>query len=75
MGQEGNRSAPNTMFPADWSRERIIEEIDSAWKKQSPNLVDDKWTGKSKSGVTIEGYKYPKPTAYPLHKKGTQNEN
>jgi hypothetical protein len=27
-----NGSAPNTMFPADWSRERIIEEIDSAWK-------------------------------------------
>lgn len=63
------------MFPKDRSRERIIDEINSAWENKTKSLVDDKWSGKSTSGVTIEGYKYPKPTAYPLYKKGTQNEN
>jgi hypothetical protein len=65
-----NRSAPNTMFPADWSRERIIEEIDSAWKNQEPTISANRWKGKSKSGLSIEGYKYPNPTAFPVYNKG-----
>jgi hypothetical protein len=65
-----NRSAPNTMFPKDWSREKIIDEIDSAWKNQVPNSDIKKWSGVSNSGVVIEGYKNPKLTAFPVIKKG-----
>ena len=57
------------MFPKDWGRERIIEEIDSAWKNQKPHESADMWRGISKSGVTIEGYKNPKLTAYTIYKK------
>ena len=70
-----NKTGANTMFPKDWSRERIIDEIDSAWENKTKSLVDDKWTGKSKSGVVIEGYKHPKITAFPVYKKGNANEN
>ena len=65
-----NGSAPNTMFPTNWNRERIIEEIDSAWKNQEPTISDNRWKGKSKSGLSIEGYKYPNPTAFPVYNKG-----
>ena len=63
-------SATNTMFPATWDRERIVEEIDSAWKNQMPTLMDNRWKGQSKSGIIIEGYKTPNPTAFPVYKKG-----
>jgi hypothetical protein len=65
-----NGSAPNTMFPATWNHERIVEEIDSAWKNQMPTLMDNRWKGQSKSGLLIEGYKTPNPTAFPVYKKG-----
>ncbi len=65
-----NGSAPNTMFPADWGRERIVEEIDSAWKNQTPHENPLKWRGESKSGVVIEGYKVNNLTAFPIYKKG-----
>ena len=68
-----NGSAPNTMFPADWSRGRIVEEIDSAWKNQTPHENPLKWRGESKSGVVIEGYKVNNLTAFPIYKKGKQN--
>jgi hypothetical protein len=58
------------MFPKDWSREKIIDEIDSAWKNQVPNSDIKKWSGVSNSGVVIEGYKNPKLTAFPVIKKG-----
>lgn len=57
----------NTMFPTEWSREKIISEIDSAWK--SKTMIDNstKWRGESTSGVTIEGHTGPMPTAFPIH--------
>ncbi len=58
------------MLPASWNRERIVEEINSAWKKQMPTLMDNRWKGQSKSGLIIEGYKKPNPTAFPVYKKG-----
>jgi hypothetical protein len=64
-----NPSGSNTMFPEDWSREKIIDEINSAWENKTKSLVDDKWAGKSKSGVVIEGYTHPKITAFPVYKK------
>ena len=47
-------SGSNTMFPKDWSREKIIEEIDSAWKNKIPNSDVKKWSVVSNSGVVIE---------------------
>jgi hypothetical protein len=58
------------MFPADWSRGKISDEIDSAWKNQEPHRNPEKWSGTRKSGVVIEGYKTPKPTAFPVYEKG-----
>ncbi len=29
-----NNAEPNKMFPQNWSRERIIDEIDSAWNNK-----------------------------------------
>jgi hypothetical protein len=63
-------SATNTMLPATWNRERIVEEIDSAWKNKMPTLMDNRWKGQSKSGIIIEGHKTPNPTAFPVYKKG-----
>ncbi|CAM8657583.1 Filamentous haemagglutinin, N-terminal [Oxalobacteraceae bacterium] len=65
-----NKTGANTMFPKDWSRERVIDEIDSAWKNKEPSNNPDKWSGTSKSGVVIEGYKSPKLTAFPVYDKG-----
>lgn len=64
-----NRGDANTMFPADWSRGKISDEIDSAWKNQTSHESSERWRGLSKSGVIIEGYKRPLPTAYPIYNK------
>ena len=60
----------NTMFPKDWSEAKIKAEVDSAWANRTdvdgqPNM----WEGESTSGVTIQGYKEPRTTAYPVYKK------
>ena len=65
-----DRNRKNTMFPQDWSREKIIDEIDSAWRNQKAHPNSKKWEGVSKSGVSIEGYKEPKITAFPVFKNG-----
>ena len=64
-----NSYGSNTMFPKNWSREKIIDEIDSAWKNQTSHESSERWRGLSKSGVIIEGYKRPLPTAYPIYNK------
>ncbi len=64
-----NKAEANTMFPEDWSREKIIDEIDSAWKNQIPQENIKKWRGESKSGVVIEGYKEDRITAFPIYKR------
>ena len=65
-----SKTGANTMFPQDWSRAKIIDEIDSAWKNKKEHSNTNKWTGVSKSGVVIEGYKTPKLTAFPIYEKG-----
>jgi hypothetical protein len=55
------------MFLADWSRGKIIDEIDSAWKNKELTDHSDKWSGTRKSGIVIEGYKSPKLTAFPIY--------
>ncbi len=64
-----NKAEANTMFPEDWSREKIIDEIDSAWKNQIPQENIKKCRGESKSGVVIEGYKEDRITAFPIYKR------
>ena len=62
----------NTMFPKDWDATKIQVEIDSAWNS-STKTIDPKtgqWTAKSDSGVVIQGYIQPRPTAYPLYNQG-----
>lgn len=62
----------NTMFPKSWDAAKIEAEIASAWTKQTPHPDDPrKWIGTSDSGVTIEGYKEPRTTAYPVY-QGTK---
>ena len=49
----------HTFFPNEWSRERVIDEIASAFKegrmKEFPQQICD-FQGRSKSGVLIRGY-------------------
>jgi hypothetical protein len=62
----------NTMFPQRWDAAKIEAEIASAWTNQTPHPDDPrKWIGTSDSGVTIEGYKEPRTTAYPVY-QGTK---
>ena len=65
-----NKTGANTMFPSNWSREKIIDEIDSAWNNKRAHPDPKKWEGTSRSGVIIEGYKKPRITAFPVYDKG-----
>jgi hypothetical protein len=65
-----NLAGSNTMFQKSWSRERTVEEIDWAWKNKIPHSDTEKWSGISKSGVHIEGYRDPRPTDFPVRNKG-----
>ena len=61
----------NTMFPKDWDSARIQSEIESAWAvKTIDNIDPNKWSGKSLSGITIQGYLDPRTTAFPTYIKG-----
>jgi len=63
---ETTNGGTNTMFPKGWDAHRVQAEIESAWNNQMPTLDSNKWSGKSASGITIEGYRSPRATAYPL---------
>ncbi len=56
----------NTMFPKDWDAQRVQVEIEHAWLSPDREVKGIKWSGTSKSGVRIEGYTFPRITAYPL---------
>jgi hypothetical protein len=63
-----------TFFPDKWSRERVVDEIASAFKEgRIKNKSSDSpsyFQGRSKSGVLIEGYVDSNgeiKTAYPLY--------
>jgi hypothetical protein len=62
-----------TFFPDNWSRERVVDEIVSAFKegreKISQGGTQGLWRGRSKSGVLIQGYVNDSGeimTAYPI---------
>jgi filamentous hemagglutinin len=66
--EKSNGKDGNTMFPQDWSAEKIMDEIDSAWEKRKLYKDNRQWIGESKSGVTIRGYVSPRKTAFPEYK-------
>ena len=58
-----NNNGESTMFPKTWTSDRIKVEVDEAFKNKT--VVGNKWTGKTPSGVVVEGFLSPKTTVYP----------
>ena len=61
-----NELQKNTMFPKDWNATKIQTQVDSAWGKKI-DLPNNRWEGRSNSGVLITGYKEPRATAFPVY--------
>ena len=59
----------NTMFPKDWTAERITTELDAAWNSPTKTKKGEKWSALTPSGVRVEGYLAPRVTAYPVYSK------
>lgn len=59
----------NTMFPKDWTAERITTELDAAWNSPTKTKRGEKWSALTPSGVRVEGYLAPRVTAYPVYSK------
>jgi filamentous hemagglutinin len=57
-----------TMFPKDWTAERIKLEVQAAWDGPGKAMLPyNKWEGKTPSGVTVQGFVNPhRVTAHPL---------
>lgn len=67
---KSNNNGETVMFPEYWTADRIKVEINSAYYNQIEILntarkAEGMWMGISTSGVKIEGYTYPKVTAFP----------
>ncbi|EDW6064629.1 filamentous hemagglutinin N-terminal domain-containing protein [Salmonella enterica subsp. enterica serovar Oslo] len=70
-GQWVNKKAETTFFPEQWSKRQTAQEIESAFKNSERIPNTEMWSGKSSSGVKIQGY-YGKPdgtgaTAWPVY--------
>lgn len=61
----------NTMYPEDWTKDRIRMEGDAAWynPKKTFDPITNYWEAKSPSGIIFGGYTVPKVTIYPLMKE------
>ena len=59
-----NYGGKSTMFPKDWSADKIKSEVEAAFS--SKVVEGKKWSGVTPSGVKVEGYISPKVTVYPL---------
>lgn len=59
----------NTMFPKDWTAERITTELEAAWNSPTKTKKGEKWSALTPSGVRVEGYLAPRVTAYPVYSK------
>ena len=53
-----------TLFPENWSKSRIIVEVDIAYRNKI--VTGRYWEGTTPSGVKVRGYLYPNTTVYPL---------
>ena len=62
----------STMFPDNWSANRVKYEVDMAYKNRkeyiNPKNGKVMWESTTPSGVKVTGYKEPKVTVYPLMK-------
>ena len=62
----------STMFPDNWSANRVKYEVDMAYKNRNeyinPQNGKVMWESTTPSGVKVTGYKEPKVTVYPLMK-------
>lgn len=58
----------STMFPDNWSANRVKYEVDMAYKNRVEFVEKGKtmWKGVTPSGVEVKGYKEPKTTVYPV---------
>ena len=65
-GRSGKPMTNHSMFPKYWDEARIRAEVTSAWEKRKM-VNQNKWEGKSSSGVWIEGFITPRGTAYPIY--------
>ena len=55
------------MFPEYWSKNRIIVEVDIAYKNKIISQTRHNiWEGITPSGIKVEGYIAPNTTVYPL---------
>jgi hypothetical protein len=60
----------NTMFPKDWSAEKIKAEVGAAWNSPSKSISPDgkTWRSTTPSGVVLRGYiNHNRITAYPIY--------
>ena len=57
-GRWKTKGSPTTLFPADWTAERVVREMETAYQNSSTLVLGDKsrvWVGYSSSGHKIEG--------------------
>jgi Bacterial EndoU nuclease len=54
----------HTMFPREWTADRITVEVDAAWNRRTVN--GNIWEGYTPSGVLVRGYLSPRVTVYPV---------
>jgi filamentous hemagglutinin len=55
-----------TMFPKEWTADRIKFEIDAAWNSPQKTIIGSQWFATTPSGIMIKGYLSPRVTAYPI---------
>ena len=68
--RKSNHNGISTMFPRDWTANRIKVEVDFAYKNKTYFYNDSgtlMWKGITPSGVWVEGYISP-TTVYPQPK-------
>ncbi|MGE8187153.1 hemagglutinin repeat-containing protein [Pseudomonas sp. NPDC086278] len=58
----------HTMFPAAWDEARIRSEVDAAWNSPKKIVTGTSWRSETPSGVSVQGYTYPRATVYPVYK-------
>lgn len=59
-GQWVSKRAEKTFFPEQWSKRQTAQEIESAFKNSNRVPNTEMWSGKSSSGIEIQGF-YGKP--------------
>ena len=66
--KKSNNDGISTMFPRDWTANRVKVEVDFSYKNKVyfyDNRGILKWKGITPSGVNVEGYTTPNVTVYP----------